>query len=78
VKFLVWIKEKRGRDWVEIGEGELTKKTADRIAGEIRHDCGIPVKVCAVGFDPNPIRDDRCVGESMAYGSEFSPGLGER
>ena len=50
MKYIVWIKED-GR-WVEQGDGPLPKATADRIAGEIRVDFKIPVRVLPVGEQP--------------------------
>lgn len=51
-KFIVWIKE-RGSPWEEQGEGPLTKAQADRIASEIRKECGCPTRVLPVGMNPN-------------------------
>ena len=50
-RYIVYI---RDRDyWVDIGEGELTKIQAERIAKEIRSDSGIMCKVLPVGCEPN-------------------------
>lgn len=49
-KHIVWIKDEGV--WKEQGDGPLTKKQAERIAGEISHDFGIPVKVLPVGVEP--------------------------
>ncbi len=49
-RYVVWVKEKG--NWVEQGDGQLTKKTADRIAREIRQDCGCPVKVLPADTQP--------------------------
>lgn len=60
MKYIIWLKEDRewkgmclpeGR-WVEQGDGPLTRKTAERIAREIRQDFGIPVRILPVGCDP--------------------------
>jgi hypothetical protein len=48
VKYIIWLKE--DGLWVEQGDGPLTRKTADRIASEIRKDFGIPVRILPVGM----------------------------
>jgi hypothetical protein len=54
-KYIVWIRQ--GGKWVEQGEGEMTQKQAERIAREIRRDCGCGARALAVG-----------IGESLGYG----------
>ena len=49
VKFIVWVME-HGK-WVEQGDGPLTEKQAQRIAREIRQDCGVRTCVRPVGVD---------------------------
>lgn len=50
MKYLVWIKEKGS--WVEQGDGPLSQATAERIAREIRKECGVSAKVLPVGVEP--------------------------
>lgn len=50
MKYIVWVKDD-GR-WQEQGDGPLTKKEAERIAGEIRRECRCPAKVLPVGMEP--------------------------
>ena len=50
MKYVVWIKED-GR-WVEQGDGPMTKANADRVAKEIRRECGCPAKVLPEGSEP--------------------------
>jgi hypothetical protein len=49
-KYIVWVKE--GGVWQENGDGPVTQKTAERIARELRHDFGIPVKALPAGDEP--------------------------
>ena len=42
-KYRVWIKE--SGIWQDCGEGEMTLKTAERIAKEVKRDCGVMTKV---------------------------------
>lgn len=53
MKFIVWIRE--DGQWVEQGDGPLSKVTAERIAREIRQDFGIGVRVIVDGIDPNEL-----------------------
>lgn len=53
MKFIVWIRE--DGQWVEQGDGPLSKVTAERIAREIRQDFGIGVRVVVDGIDPNEL-----------------------
>lgn len=48
-KYIVWINE--GAGWEEQGEGPLTLKQAERIAREIRQDCGCRALVRPVGVE---------------------------
>lgn len=50
MKYIVWIKE--NGHWVEQGDGPLSQKTAERIAREIRKECGVACRVRPVGQDP--------------------------
>jgi len=51
MKYIVWVRE-RGKRWEPNGDGPLTLKEAERIAKEIRKDCGVPTKVLPVGQTP--------------------------
>jgi hypothetical protein len=50
MKYIVWIKE--DGIWQEQGEGPMTLREAERIAREIRQDCGVRTKVLPVGVEP--------------------------
>ena len=39
-KYIVWVDERDGEGWQEQGDGPLTLLQAQRIAREIRSDCG--------------------------------------
>lgn len=49
-KFVIWVKE--DGNWVEQGDGEMTKKTCDRIVSELRHEMGGVYKILAAGVVP--------------------------
>lgn len=56
MKYIIWLKGKNHPDlpdgkWVEQGDGPLTKKTADRIAREIR-DARITTRILPEGTQP--------------------------
>ena len=52
-RFDVWVREFRESDgWVQQGEGPFTRTQAERIAREIRVDCGVPTKVLPEGVEP--------------------------
>jgi hypothetical protein len=57
MKYIVWIKENGA--WVEQGDGPLTKKTAERIARELREDFGSKTEVrpASEGSPPLTTRD---------------------
>ncbi len=50
MKHIVWIKE-NGK-WVENGDGPVTQKQAERMAREIRKECGCAAKFLQVGIEP--------------------------
>lgn len=50
-RWTVWIRE-RGGEWEEQGDGAMPRKQADRIAAEIRRECGCLVKVLPAGETP--------------------------
>jgi hypothetical protein len=50
IEYEVWVKE--NDVWEVNGDGPLTKLTADRIAKEIKRECGVPTKVLPVGEQP--------------------------
>lgn len=51
MKYIIWIKEKRGDKWEEQGDGPLSSHTAERIAREIRHLC-YDVRIVQAGLTP--------------------------
>jgi hypothetical protein len=51
VKHLVWLKETADARWETNGDGPLSKKTADRIAREIR-PLTAAARVLPVGTEP--------------------------
>ncbi len=51
MKYIVWIKEDGA--WVEQGDGPMTQLQANRVASEIRKDCGCAAKVLPVGMEPS-------------------------
>jgi hypothetical protein len=50
MKYIVWINE--GQGWEEQGDGALTLRQAERIAREIRQECGCRAKYLPVGVQP--------------------------
>lgn len=54
MKYLVWIRE--DGNWVEQGDGPLSKITAERIARDIRHGCHVRAIVLPVGVEPAQAR----------------------
>ena len=54
-RHIVWIKERGKATWEEQGDGPLTLKQAERIAKEIRKECGVPTKVLPAGSTPREI-----------------------
>lgn len=69
-KFVVWVKE--NDKWEEQGDGELSQATAERIAKEVRHDCGCRTQVLPAGQQPKS-----AVQEDVDYvlGSKLPPDL---
>ena len=51
-KYIVWVDERDGKGWHEQGNGPLSLKQAERIAKEIRQDCGCRVTIKPDGFLP--------------------------
>jgi hypothetical protein len=49
-KVIVWVKE--ADKWEENGDGPVTRLQGERMAREIRKDCGCPAKVLPVGVEP--------------------------
>ena len=55
MKFIVWIKDLEFKIWVPNVDGPLTEKQAQRIAREIRKECGVATKYLPIGMDPGPL-----------------------
>lgn len=51
MKYIVWIRES-GKNWEPNGDGPVTQKQAERMAREIRQDCGCAAKALPVGVEP--------------------------
>ena len=49
-KYVIWIKEKG--NWIEQGDGEMTRKTCERIVGELRREVGGTYKILPAGVTP--------------------------
>ncbi len=49
-KFVVWFKE--DGQWVEQGDGPLTRATAERIVRELRRECGGAYRILPEGVTP--------------------------
>lgn len=49
-KVVVWVKE--DGKWVENGDGPMTWKEGERVAKELRKECGCPTRVAPVGMEP--------------------------
>ena len=52
MKYVVWVKE-RGKPWEPTGDRPSTQIQAERIAREIRRECGVPTRVLPEGKVPS-------------------------
>jgi hypothetical protein len=58
-RWIVWIKEKAESGpyewgpWQPNGDGPMTEREAQRIAKEIRQDCGVKTWALPAGMEPN-------------------------
>lgn len=52
-KFVVWVREDTSVfGWEEQGDGPMSQKEAERIAREIKQDCGVRTLVRPEGWQP--------------------------
>lgn len=49
-KYVIWLKEKG--EWVEQGDGEMSRKTCERIVRELRREVGGVYKILPAGSTP--------------------------
>ncbi len=49
-KYVIWFKE--NGNWVEQGDGEMSKKTCERIVSELRREVGGAYKILPAGVTP--------------------------
>ena len=62
MKYVVWVKE-RGKPWEPTGDRPTTQIQAERIAREIRRECGVPARALPEGEEPRERREPRPVDE---------------
>lgn len=54
MKYIVWIRE--DGQWVDNGDGPMTKREAERVAREIRRECRTAAIALPAGYEPKEKR----------------------